>query len=128
MLNSCKLTEAVVPEPTTESAIKGYFSTSKFAVLVTKSILGLSTWPYIWVTRSRTISLRISGYIRFSLMAVIILGFHLSGIDNSFLEEQDVLDIDVASISVTLGEGNGEADEDELGVRDNGRASGIYYR
>ena len=55
------------------------------------------------VTRSLTISFRTpGGYRRFWAMAVITLGFHLSGIENSFLTPTDMPDV-VDRVSDGLG-------------------------
>lgn len=49
--------------------------------------LGFSTLPYIWVTKSRTISFRTIGFNLFLDKAAIMLGFHFCGMENSFFFE-----------------------------------------
>lgn len=81
--------------------------TSNFATFVTRATVGLSTCPYIWVTRSLTISFLISGDNFFSLMANIILGFHFFGIENSFL---------TATVDDRLSEDTDMVSELEVGI------------
>ena len=65
-----------------ESAMNGYFSTSILATSLQNWPVGFSINPYIWVTRSLTISFLASGVNRCSWIQSITLGRHKSGISN----------------------------------------------
>ena len=62
------------------SRINVYFRISRWATNLQKLEVGFSTWPYMWVTRSRTTSFCMSGVNLFSSMAFIMEGCHLVGI------------------------------------------------
>ena len=93
--------ETLVPA----SLIKEYFPTNCFATWVQKSLFGWLMWAYIVETRSRTIAFRMSGVSLFRcsaspspLIAYIIPGLHVSGIENFFM---------------MLGQGDEAAEENE---------------
>lgn len=78
--------------------MNGYFFTRDFATSVQRALSGFCLMAYIWVTRSRTTSLRIGGVSIFfcssgaALMHVIIVGLHISGITNSLWANADADD------------------------------------
>ncbi len=63
-----------------ESRMKVNFRVKRWATNLQKLVVGFSMYPYIWVTRSRTISFLISEVNCLFFIALIIDGRHLLGI------------------------------------------------